>query len=103
MRRIPVVVVAGFLGAGKTTLLNGLLRHDNGVRIGVVVNDFGSINIDSMLVAGQVDTTISLGNGCLCCAVDASELDAMLGPVGAAGPPVDVIVVEAAVWPSRET
>lgn len=94
-RRIPVVVIAGFLGSGKTTLLNHLLRNNGGTRIGVVVNDFGSIGIDSMLVAGQVDSMVSLGNGCLCCAVDASELDAMLDRLARPRSPVDVIVVEA--------
>lgn len=77
-RQIPVVVLAGFLGSGKTTLLNQLLRHSGGNRIGVVVNDFGAIEIDAMSVAGQVGSTVSLGNGCLCCAVDGSELDTYL-------------------------
>ncbi|GAA1283563.1 GTP-binding protein [Saccharothrix xinjiangensis] len=92
MRRIPVVVVAGFLGAGKTTLLNHLLARARGTRVGVVVNDFGAIGIDAMSVAGQVDSAVSLGNGCLCCAIDVSELDEMLARLE---PRVDVIVVEA--------
>ncbi|GAB3483100.1 CobW family GTP-binding protein [Amycolatopsis cihanbeyliensis] len=94
-RRIPVVIVAGFLGSGKTTMLNHLLRNSAGARIGVVVNDFGSINIDAMTVAGQVDSTVSLGNGCLCCAVDASGLDAMLAKLAGPGSEIDVIVIEA--------
>ncbi|MFZ2528567.1 MAG: GTP-binding protein [Rhodococcus sp. (in: high G+C Gram-positive bacteria)] len=94
-RRIPVVVVAGFLGAGKTTLLNHLLRNTRGARIGVIVNDFGSVNIDSMLVAGQVDSTVSLSNGCLCCAVDVSDMDAMLDKLAHRSSDLDVIVVEA--------
>ncbi len=93
--KIPVVVVSGFLGSGKTTLLNHLLRNNRGVRIGVVVNDFGSINIDSMMVAGQVDSMVSLGNGCLCCAVDVSDMDAMLDVLGSGSSELDVIVVEA--------
>ncbi|CCQ17012.1 putative cobalamin synthesis protein [Rhodococcus sp. AW25M09] len=94
-RRIPVVIVAGFLGAGKTTLLNHLLRNDAGIRIGVVVNDFGAINIDSMLVAGQVDSMVSLGNGCICCAVDISDMDAMFDALAHRRSDIDVIVVEA--------
>ncbi|WP_165436451.1 CobW family GTP-binding protein [Amycolatopsis suaedae] len=90
---IPVVLVAGFLGSGKTTLLNHLLTSASGVRIGVLVNDFGSINIDAMAVAGQVDSTVSLANGCLCCAVDARGLDAMLATLADAD--LDVIVIEA--------
>ncbi|WBB57942.1 GTP-binding protein [Streptomyces sp. WMMC500] len=92
--RIPVVVLAGFLGSGKTTLLNRLLRNDGGTRIGAVVNDFGSIEIDAMAVAGQVDSMVSLGNGCLCCAVDTAELDAYLDRLAGTGR-IDVIVVEA--------
>ncbi|WP_410622724.1 CobW family GTP-binding protein [Amycolatopsis sp. cmx-8-4] len=95
MNRIPVVLVAGFLGAGKTTLLNHLLANREGARVGVVVNDFGSVNVDALAVAGQVDTMVSLGNGCLCCAVDASGLDAMLGRLSSAEAGMDVIVVEA--------
>ncbi|MFI5585762.1 CobW family GTP-binding protein [Amycolatopsis sp. NPDC051758] len=95
MSRIPVVLVAGFLGAGKTTLLNHLLANREGARVGVVVNDFGSVNVDALAVAGQVDTMVSLGNGCLCCAVDASGLDAMLGRLSSAEAGIDVIVVEA--------
>ncbi|MQA12298.1 MAG: GTP-binding protein [Pseudonocardiaceae bacterium] len=94
-RRIPVLIVAGFLGSGKTTLLNHLLTNNAGARIGVLVNDFGSINIDAMAVAGQVDSTLTLGNGCLCCAVDASGMDALLERLARPGAELDLIVVEA--------
>ncbi|MFI7177567.1 MULTISPECIES: CobW family GTP-binding protein [Streptomyces] len=93
---IPVVVLAGFLGSGKTTVLNHLLASRGGTRIGVVVNDFGSIEIDAMAVAGQVgDSMVSLGGGCLCCAVDGSELDAYLEKLSAPVHRIDVIVIEA--------
>ncbi|MGW9437433.1 CobW family GTP-binding protein [Streptomyces sp. NPDC055607] len=94
-QQIPVVVLAGFLGAGKTTLLNHLLRSARGTRIGVMVNDFGDIGIDAMTVAGQVGSTVSLGNGCLCCAVDASELDEYLEVLTRPESRLDVIVIEA--------
>ncbi|MRH89040.1 GTP-binding protein [Nocardia sp. SYP-A9097] len=93
-RRIPVLIVAGFLGAGKTTLLNRLLRSRE-LRIGVVVNDFGAVNIDAMLVAGQVDAMVSLGNGCVCCAVDVTELDDLFDRLAHPKQRIDVIVVEA--------
>ncbi len=93
--RIPVILVAGFLGSGKTTLLNHLLDHSGPTRLGVVVNDFGSINIDSLAVAGQVDAMVSLNNGCLCCAVDAGDLDRMLHRLSRPSAGIDVIVVEA--------
>ncbi|MET8409858.1 CobW family GTP-binding protein [Streptomyces sp. NPDC005195] len=90
------MVLAGFLGAGKTTLLNHLLHHSGGSRIGAVVNDFGAIEIDAMAVAGALgDSTVSLGNGCLCCAVDAGELDDYLERLTRPSARIDVIVVEA--------
>lgn len=94
-KQIPVIVVAGFLGSGKTTLLNHLLRNNDGVRIGVIVNDFGSVNIDSMMVAGQVDSMVSLSNGCLCCAVDVTDMDEMLDKLAHRQSEIDVIVIEA--------
>ncbi|MGK5546487.1 CobW family GTP-binding protein [Streptomyces sp. URMC 127] len=94
-RQIPVIVLAGFLGSGKTTLLNHLLGRSGGTRIGAVVNDFGSIEIDAMSVAGQVDSMVSLGNGCLCCAVDTSELDGFLDKLSRPAARIDVIVIEA--------
>ncbi|MEU0193997.1 GTP-binding protein [Streptomyces afghaniensis] len=95
-QQIPVVVLAGFLGSGKTTLLNHLLHRSGGSRIGAIVNDFGAIEIDAMAVAGALgDSTVSLGNGCLCCAVDASELDRYLERLAEPSLGIDVIVIEA--------
>ncbi|MFF1544852.1 CobW family GTP-binding protein [Streptomyces sp. NPDC058291] len=94
--QIPVVVLAGFLGSGKTTLLNHLLHRSGGSRIGAIVNDFGAIEIDAMAVAGALgDSTVSLGNGCLCCAVDTSELDVYLERLARPAAGIDVIVIEA--------
>ena len=90
-----MLAVAGHLGSGKTTLLNHLLRNSRGVRIGALVNDFGAVNIDAMLVAGQVDAMASLSNGCICCAVDGEEVGEMLGKLAAVKPRLDLIVVEA--------
>ena len=68
-RRTPVTVLTGFLGAGKTTLLNRILNGDHGMRVGVLVNDFGSINIDADLVVDVESDVISLANGCVCCSI----------------------------------
>lgn len=93
-RRIPVVALTGHLGAGKTTLLNHLLRQP-GARVGVVVNDFGSINVDAALVSGQVDEPASIAGGCLCCIEDAGGLDDALERLAHPKRDLDVIVVEA--------
>jgi len=94
-RRVPVVLVAGHLGAGKSTLVNHLLRSADGVRIGVVVNDFGAIGIDAMLVAGQASAVSSLADGCLCCTTDANGLAALLAELTAPRTRLDLVVVEA--------
>jgi G3E family GTPase len=67
--RIPVTVVTGFLGAGKTTLIRELLSRPEGANTAVVVNEFGEIGIDHALLRSSSDTTVLLGNGCVCCAV----------------------------------
>ena len=65
--RLPVVAVTGFLGAGKTTLIRAFLDKPEGAGTAVVVNEFGEIGIDDALLRSSSDTTVLLGNGCLCC------------------------------------
>ena len=74
---VPVTLLTGFLGAGKTTLLNRILSGDHGLRVGVLINDFGAINIDAELVAGVEQNTISLTNGCVCCEVRDDLVDSL--------------------------
>jgi G3E family GTPase len=66
-KTLPVVIIGGYLGVGKTTLLNQLLRERHGLRLAVLVNDFGAINVDAALVESSDGETIALTNGCICC------------------------------------
>lgn len=67
--KIPFTVIGGYLGAGKTTLLNHILHNSDGCRFALIVNDFGSINIDAELIESQDGDTINLANGCVCCSL----------------------------------
>ena len=90
---LPFTVIGGFLGAGKTTLLNRLLAQGRR-RYAVLVNDFGSINVDAALIAGHDGQTLQLTNGCVCCSLGGGLLDG-LGDLLDSGQPFDQVVVEA--------
>ena len=66
---IPVTVVTGFLGAGKTSLLNRLVRDPALAGTGFIINEFGEIGIDHLLVEAADDGIVELSSGCLCCTV----------------------------------
>jgi G3E family GTPase len=89
---IPVTIIGGFLGAGKTTLLNHILSQHHGVRVGVLVNDFGAINIDAKLVVGVDGDTVSLANGCVCCSIRDDLIPACMALVQRENPPERLIV-----------
>lgn len=89
-----MTILTGFLGAGKTTLLNRILTRDHGLRVGVLVNDFGAINIDADLVVGVNDEMISLANGCVCCQIRDDLVEAV-DRLLSAGQPPEYIVLEA--------
>lgn len=74
---VPVTTIGGYLGAGKTTLLNHVLSVDHGVRIAILVNDFGSISIDEKLIVSRDGDIISLANGCACCSIAGDLAEAL--------------------------
>lgn len=77
LRRIPVSIVTGFLGAGKSTLLNRLLK-DPGMRdCAVIINEFGEVGIDHLLVEQSSDSIVELSDGCLCCTVRGELIDTL--------------------------
>ncbi|MCJ2544363.1 CobW family GTP-binding protein [Thermostichus vulcanus] len=67
--QLPVTILTGFLGSGKTTLLKRILQEEHGLRIGVILNEFGEISIDGELVNMPEAGLMQLSNGCLCCTV----------------------------------
>jgi G3E family GTPase len=90
---IAVTVLGGYLGAGKTTLLNHILRSTN-ERIVVLVNDFGSINIDESLIVAADSDKITLANGCICCSL-VDGLASALEQVRSLDPAPTRLVIEA--------
>ena len=93
-RAMPVTVLTGFLGAGKTTLVNRILAEEHGLRIAVLINDFGEVDIDSELIVGVESGTVSLANGCVCCEVR-DDLIGAIDSVLRSDDELDAIVLEA--------
>ena len=75
--RIPVSILTGFLGAGKSTLLNRLLRDPEMKDAAVIINEFGEVGIDHLLVEASNDSVVELSDGCLCCTVRGELVDTL--------------------------
>ena len=91
---VPLTILTGFLGAGKTTLLNHILTGDHGLKVGILVNDFGAINVDAELVVDVEDGMISLANGCVCCQIR-DDLVESVAELLEREDPIEYIILEA--------
>jgi G3E family GTPase len=95
---LPVTVLTGFLGSGKTTLLNRLLKHPDLARTAVIVNEFGQIGLDHLMLEPLDGETVVMAAGCLCCTIR-DDLAATLVSLhhrreSGAVPPYDRIIIE---------
>ena len=75
---IPVTLLTGFLGSGKTTVLNHVLQQPGMAGTAVIVNEFGEIGLDHLLVEKSTDDVVLLNSGCLCCTVRSDIVDTLL-------------------------
>ncbi len=74
----PIFVLSGFLGSGKTRLLNTLLKRDDFKNTLVIINEFGEVPLDHLLIEESSDTILELSNGCLCCSIRGELIDTLL-------------------------
>ncbi len=93
---IPLSLITGFLGSGKTTLLNALLRNPALKNTAIIINEFGDIAIDHLLVETADEDIIELSDGCLCCTVRGDLVDTLtkLLKRHGEGTPIERIIVE---------
>ena len=98
MQKIPVTIITGFLGSGKTTLLSKLLNSNKMQNAALIINEFGEIGIDNLLVKSSVENTLLLENGCVCCSIRGDLSDTISGLFSQAEnkdiPYFDIILIE---------
>jgi cobalamin biosynthesis protein CobW len=120
MAKIPTTIVTGFLGAGKTTLIRNLLRSAGGLRLAVIVNEFGDIGVDAEILRGcgietcRDEDIIELANGCICCTVADDFLPTLQALIDRPNPPEHILIetsglalpkplIKAFTWPQVRT
>lgn len=74
---IPIVVLTGFLGSGKTSLLNSMLKDPMLSNACVIINEFGEVGIDHLLVENSTENLVELSSGCLCCTIRGDLIDTL--------------------------
>ncbi|TWB11930.1 G3E family GTPase [Nitrospirillum amazonense] len=75
--RLPISVLTGFLGSGKTTLLSRIIRDPRMARTAVIINEFGEVGLDHLLVAKADENTVLMDSGCICCTIRSDLADTL--------------------------
>lgn len=92
-RGMPVTIITGFLGSGKTTLLNNILTNNQNLKVAILVNEFGDIDIDSKLLVSVEENMLSLSNGCICCTINDDLLETVF-QILESNQKIDYLIVE---------
>lgn len=93
-KKIPMVLVTGFLGSGKTTFINWLLEKHRDKKISIILNEFGDIKLESQFISQPAEGVIELANGCMCC-VAKSDIPRTIAYILEHSPQTECIVIEA--------
>ena len=95
---IPCTIVTGALGSGKTTLIRSLLEQPDMAGTALIVNEFGEVGLDHLILSSAVETTLLMDSGCLCCSLRGDIVDTVLSLFSAVErgdtPPFDRILIE---------
>ncbi|MEP7103137.1 MAG: GTP-binding protein [Candidatus Dojkabacteria bacterium] len=94
MSRIPITLITGFLGAGKTSFLNKIIENNKDLKLGVILNEFGDVSLESQFLVPTEDEVVELSNGCVCC-VARGDLISAFNKVMKANPETNYIILEA--------
>ncbi|MEE9315412.1 MAG: GTP-binding protein [Rhizobiaceae bacterium] len=89
---VPVSLITGFLGSGKTTLLNRLLHSGDLKETALIINEFGDVGIDHLLVETADEGIIELSDGCLCCTIRGDLIDTLTRLLNRSPPPARIII-----------
>jgi len=94
-KKVPVILVTGFLGAGKTTFLNWLINTHPNLKISLILNEFGDVKLESQFIKqGAKNEVVELANGCMCC-VAKSDIPRVIKLILEKSPKTEYILIEA--------
>ena len=77
-KKIPISIVTGFLGSGKTTLISNLIKQPNMDKVALIINEFGEVGLDNLLIQSSIENTLLLENGCICCSIRGDLVDTII-------------------------